>query len=202
VPKFATNSERGPGVCASLSGLALATVISLVIGLSASLSAIKADAKPLDTPTDVRATTADDAAPPPSEVSGPTVVVKMSDDMPMYQPDSIIIRVGQTVEWVNTGIVSHSVVDDPTKADKPEDVALPSDVPTFSSGNVMPGGKFRYTFLTPGTYRYFCMSHEVDGMVGEVIVQPPTPEEAAREASQLHAQPWRMNEHPARDTDH
>jgi plastocyanin len=198
VSKFATNSERGPGVCASLSGLALVTVISLLIGLSA----IYAYAEPPETPADVRATTADDAMPPPSEISGPTKIVKMSDDMPMYQPDSIIIRAGETVEWVNTGDVSHSVVDDPTKANKPDDVTLPADVPTFSSGNVLPGGKYRHTFLTPGTYRYFCMSHEVDGMIGEVIVQPLPADEAARDASLLHAQPWRLNEHPARDSEH
>lgn len=195
---FATNSERGPGVCASLYGLVPVAVISLLIVLTAT----RAIAKPPDTPADVRATTADEGAPAPAEVSGPTAIVKMSDDMPMYQPDSIIIRAGQTVEWVNAGSVSHSVVDDPSRADKPDDVALPTGAKTFASGNVMPGAKYRYTFLTPGTYRYFCMSHEIDSMIGEVIVQPPTPEEAARMASQLHAQPWRMNEHPPRTDGH
>jgi len=149
----------------------------------------------------VRATNVDEAVPPPSEISGPTKIIKMSDDMPMYQPDSIIIRAGETVEWVNDGAVSHSVVDDPAKANKPDDVALPTGVPTFTSGSVMPGGKWHYTFLTPGTYRYFCMSHEMDSMIGEVIVQPPAAAEAARDASLLHAQPWRLNEHPARDSE-
>jgi plastocyanin len=194
---FATNSERGPGVCASLSGLALVAVISLLIPLSATC----ANAKPSETPADVRATTADEAAPPPAEVGGPTAIVKMSDDAPMYQPDSIIIRAGQTVEWRNAGSVSHSVVNDPTKAEKPDDVAMPAGAKTFESGNVMPGGRFLHTFLKPGTYRYFCRSHEVDAMIGEIIVQPPTPAEAARTASQLRAQPWRENERPERDSD-
>ena len=195
---FATNSERGPGVCASLSGLALVAVISLLTLLSAT----RANAKPPETPTDVRATTADEAAPPPAEVGGPTAIVKMSDDAPMYQPDSIMIRPGETVEWRNAGSVSHSVVDDPTKAGSPGDVALPAGAKAFESGNVMPGGKFSHTFEMPGTYRYFCRSHEVDAMVGEIIVQPPTPAEAARIASQLRAQPWRAIEHPERDSDH
>jgi plastocyanin len=170
-----------------------------VISLLIVLTVARASANPPNTPADVRAITADEGASAPSEVGGPTAVVKMGDDMPMYQPDSIIIRAGQTVEWVNNGSVSHSVVDDPAKADKPNDVALPPGAKTFASGNVMPGAKYRYTFLTPGTYRYFCMSHEIDSMVGEVIVQPPTPEEAARMASQLRAQPWRMKEHPERE---
>lgn len=113
----------------------------------------------------------------------------MSDDAPMYQPNSIVIRAGQTVEWLNAGMVSHSVVDDPARAGKADDVALPNGAKTFASGNVMPGAKFRHTFTTPGTYRYFCSSHEMDEMIGEVVVQPPTPEEAAHSAA-LRAQPW------------
>jgi plastocyanin len=196
VSKFATNSERGPGVCASLSGLALVTLISLLIAVSATC----ANAKPPETPTDVRAASTDQDSTIPEEISGPTAVVKMSDDAPMYQPDSIVIRAGQTVEWLNKGSVSHSVVDDPAKANKSDDVALPAGAKAFTSGNVMPGAKFRHTFLMPGTYRYFCISHEVDSMIGEIIVQPPTPAEAARTASQLHAQPWRMVEHPERES--
>ncbi len=177
-------------MCAFFCSIALiAGILSLTPLLAGS-----AHATPPDTPASVRATATNDSAPDLSAIPGPTAIVKMSDDAPMYQPDSIVIRVGQTVEWINTGQVSHSVVDDPTRANKLDDVALPAEVPTFSSGNVMPGGKYRHTFTTPGKYRYFCMSHEVDGMIGEVIVEPPTAEEAAREASQLQAQPWRTGD--------
>jgi plastocyanin len=191
VPIFATISERGPGVCASLRSHALIAVILLL----ATLFASRADANPPEVPALMRATSGDSTASIPPEVTGPTAIVKMSDDMPMYQPSSLMIRAGQTVEWVNTGQVSHSVVDDPAKAGKSEDVLLPNGAPTFASGNVMPGAKYRYTFMTPGTYRYFCMSHEMDAMVGEIIVQPPTPADVAREATQLKSQPWRASEH-------
>jgi plastocyanin len=159
----------------------------------------RADATPPETPGSVRAASISDGLSSEPPVPGPTVIVKMRDDMPMYLPDSIVIRAGQTVEWVNTGQVSHSVVDDPTRANKLDDVALPAEVSTFSSGNVMPGGKYRHTFPTPGKYRYFCMSHEIDGMIGEVIVDPPTPAEAARNASQLQSQPWRSGDRQDRN---
>ncbi len=192
---FATNSERGPGVCASLYGLALVIVTTLLIGLFPA----SAKANPPDAPTDVRAASADEVAAIPPTVTGPTAVIKMGDDTPMYQPDSIVIRAGETVEWYNAGAVSHSVVDDPSKADKPGDVALPEGAKTFISGNVMPGGKFRHTFLKPGTYRYFCMSHELDDMIGEIIVKPLAPSDAARVAAQVGSQPWSVKNRPDSD---
>jgi plastocyanin len=96
----------------------------------------------------------------------------MNDDDPMYRPNNIQINTGQTIEWENDGQVSHSVTDDPTRANKPGDALLPSGVTPFNSGNVMPGGTFRHTFSKPGRYRYFCVTHEMDKMIGEVIVTP------------------------------
>jgi plastocyanin len=122
-----------------------------------------------------------------ADLAAPVQIVKMSDDDPMYQPDSIIILAGQTVEWRNGGTVSHSVTDDPTRANKPDDAARPSGSAPFNSGSVMPGGSFRHTFRTPGKYRYFCLSHESDNMIGEITVQPRPPSEGPGDRSQ----PWR-----------
>jgi len=107
-----------------------------------------------------------------STSAAPNWIVKMNDDDPMYQPSTVQILVGQTIEWQNEGQVSHSVTDDPGRADNPGDALLPVGVKPFNSGNVMPGGRFRHTFTQPGRYRYFCLTHEGDRMVGEVIVQP------------------------------
>jgi len=110
----------------------------------------------------------------PSDASSaaPIQIVRMNDDEPMYQPSTINIIAGQTVEWENDGQVSHSVIDDPARANQPADALLPAGVTPFNSGNVMPGGKFRHTFTKPGRYRYFCLTHEGDRMIGEVIVAP------------------------------
>jgi plastocyanin len=110
-----------------------------------------------------------------SDVGGaaPIQIVRMNDDDPMYRPSSVQISAGQTVEWQNDGQVSHSVTDDPARANQPSDALLPSGVTPFNSGNVMPGGRFRHTFSKPGRYRYFCLTHEGDKMIGEVIVTPP-----------------------------
>jgi plastocyanin len=112
------------------------------------------------------------ASPAQTTSAAPIQIVKMNDEEPEYQPNSIQISVGQTVEWENDGQVSHSVADDPARANNPADALLPVGVKPFNSGNVMPGGSFRHTFTKPGRYRYFCLTHEMDGMVGEVIVNP------------------------------
>ncbi len=65
------------------------------------------------------------------------------------------------------------MTDDPTKALKPEDSLLPTHAKPFFSGNVMPGRAYRHTFLIPGRYRYFCLTHEVDKMIGEILVELP-----------------------------
>ncbi len=122
--------------------------------------------------------------------AAPIQIVRMSDDDPMYRPSSIQISVGQTVEWQNDGQVSHSVTDDPARANQPGDALLPAGVEPFNSGGVMPGGRFRYTFGKPGRYRYFCLNHEGDKMIGEVVVVPsaaPSEEQLAR--SSQHAIP-------------
>ena len=93
------------------------------------------------------------ASVPGSTGPAPIWIVKMIDDDPMYRPSTVEISVGQTIEWQNEGQVSHSVTDDPARADKPGDALLPAGVAPFNSGSVMPGGRFRHTFTKSGRYR-------------------------------------------------
>ena len=169
--KLAINSARGPGVSTRWAALFICAIPGLLIFLPLAMTvyaqttanAVQASIEPPGS-----------MAPPSSE---PVKIVQMNDDMPMYQPDSIVITAGQTVEWHNNGQVSHSVVDDATRAAKPDDALIPSGVSPFNSGSIMPGHTFKHTFTVPGRYRYFCMSHELDGMVGQVIVRPAEPGE-------------------------
>jgi plastocyanin len=187
--KSVADSEGGPGVRASPWRLALAIVVVALVHLCTASAYAN---PPADAPD-----AGDGAAGAviPARVQGPTAVIRMNDDMPMYQPNTVVIEAGQTLEWLNNGEVSHSVVDDPSKANTPDDAALPPGAKPFASGNVMPGNKYRHTFMVPGTYRYFCMSHEADKMIGEVIVKAPAAS-AARDAADVNSQPWRLAGHP------
>jgi plastocyanin len=100
-----------------------------------------------------------------------SVVIKMGDETPMYEPAKVTIKAGETVEWLNNGDVVHSVTAVPADASRANDVALPRGAATFDSGFMPPGSTFDYTFTVPGTYRYFCVPHETLGMVGTVVVK-------------------------------
>ena len=100
-------------------------------------------------------------------------VVKMTNFD--YEPGTVRVRAGETVEWQNKSIVSsHTVTCDAAKArDASAHVALPAGAEPFDSGKVKAKGTYRHTFAVPGQYRYFCIPHEGMGMVGEVEVVTP-----------------------------
>lgn len=83
-----------------------------------------------------------------------TLTVQMAEHF--YSPGQVKVKVGTTVIWWNVGTQVHDVnaVDD-----------------SFHSNNMDPGNRFAYTFFKPGVYKYFCIPHAGDGMVGEVDVE-------------------------------
>ncbi len=100
----------------------------------------------------------------------PAVVITMSDAPPKFVPDKVQIKVGQTVEWRNTGHTIHDATNKPGPLVKPDQVSSPPGAQPFDSGFLAPGKSFSYTFTVPGTYRYICIPHSADGMAGEIDV--------------------------------
>jgi|Deesub1362A_J573_1020465.scaffolds.fasta_scaffold00374_17 plastocyanin len=70
-----------------------------------------------------------------------------------FNPDSVTVKVGTTVIWINEDSVVHTVT---------------SDDGVFDSGTFGKGQTYRYTFNEAGTYRYTCTIHP--SMKGEIIV--------------------------------
>jgi len=103
-------------------------------------------------------------------LAAPAVTVKMTDTPPKFIPEKASIKVGQTIEWTNNAATLHSVDADPSMVQVPKDVVLPSGAKPFVSGFMTPGATFDYTFTVPGVYKYTCVPHEKDGMVGEIDV--------------------------------
>ena len=88
-----------------------------------------------------------------------------------FTPKVVRIRSGQTVQWRNTSLVDHTVTADKSLAANPANVILPQGAASFHSGEIDAGGVWTYTFTVPGTYRYVCLPHEKQGMIGTVIVE-------------------------------
>jgi plastocyanin len=108
-----------------------------------------------------------------------TSTVEMTDEL-VYAPKRIEVEAGTTVTWENTGNIGHTVT--------AYDDGIPEDASYFASGgfdsqdaavdgyqsdtegNVEAGESYEYTFETTGTYEYYCIPHEMNGMVGFVKV--------------------------------
>jgi plastocyanin len=135
-----------------------------------------------------------------SEVVAPTGGGKSGGLVVRFLPGTMVVHVGDTVEWTNLGPVTpHTVT---FGIEPPEDQLMPpsSNVTVDLDGarhavigspddNVHSGflvaatqeriglaqsplgvTRFRVTFTSPGTFNYICALHDDLGMVGKVIV--------------------------------
>jgi plastocyanin len=113
---------------------------------------------------------ATESAPAAPTVAGDSVVEVGMTNQLRYTPETLRIRAGQTVVWRNGSDVLHTVTADPSRAAQASSVSLPEGVEAFDSGDMPPGATFRYTFTVPGEYTYFCVPHELAGMIGRIVV--------------------------------
>ena len=82
------------------------------------------------------------AAPAPAQVK---VVDAPDPNQPKgYEPASITVKVGQAVNWTNTGSEGHTVT---------------ADDNSFDSGMKQHGEAWSNTFTKPGQYAYHCTPH-------------------------------------------
>jgi plastocyanin len=95
-----------------------------------------------------------------------------------FEPANLTVRAGDPIRFRNDTSEAHSVT---AYGD-----SLPDGAEYFASGGargereareniseglLQPGKGYRVTLQTPGTYRYFCLPHEDDGMVGSITVE-------------------------------
>jgi plastocyanin len=114
--------------------------------------------------------------------------------------DTIVVRVGDTVEWTNRDAsINHTVTfgtepADPRPfssnvtptSDGARQAIISSPLDSVNSGFLSPAPqervglagappgvtRFRVTFISPGTFNYVCAVHDELGMKGTVIVHP------------------------------
>ncbi len=79
-----------------------------------------------------------------------------------YSPGIIQVAAGTTVTWTNDDTVVHTV----TSGDSDGRIGTPDGL--FSSGDMLPGESFSFTFDDVGEFPYYCVPHP--WMVGTVVV--------------------------------
>lgn len=96
--------------------------------------------------------------------------VKMTNQL-TFVPDTVTIKSGQAVKWINTSLLAHTVTGDPSLSTIKNSAFLPQGAKPFNSGIVDPKQTYTHTFYKPGTYKYFCIPHEAEHMWAWVIVK-------------------------------
>jgi plastocyanin len=87
-------------------------------------------------------------------------MVSTGDEGYSYQPNTIQVKVGDTVTWTNTDDALHTVT---SGSGTDENMGA-----EFDSGMMATGKTFEHTFSAAGEYPYFCVIHP--DMVGKVTV--------------------------------
>ena len=91
----------------------------------------------------------------PARSEPPAATVKI--DNFAFDAQTVTVAPGSTVTWVNQDEEPHTVVADDGKS--------------FRSKTLDTGDKFSFTFMSAGTYGYFCSIHP--HMTGKVVVKAP-----------------------------
>jgi plastocyanin len=73
-----------------------------------------------------------------------------------FDAPTVTVAPGSTVTWVNDDEDPHTIVAE--------------DGQSFRSKTLDTGDRFSFTFMSPGTYGYFCSVHP--HMTGKVVVKP------------------------------
>lgn len=105
-------------------------------------------------------------------------IVTMTSDL-RFDPVEITIEPGQQVTWENKSPAPHTA--------SSYDESLPEEAAYFASGGyeseravrqstssrgfLERGETYSHTFDITGTYRYFCLPHEENRMIGRVVVE-------------------------------
>jgi plastocyanin len=111
---------------------------------------------------------ADTATATPDTGTGPTTfMVKVRGETMSFDPESLEVKVGDTVTWVWEAN-GHSVVSGGIGGLDPADCASDGK---FSSGAKNTGETFSFTFTAAGSYGYHCAAHCAQYEGGRVVVK-------------------------------
>ncbi len=133
------------------------------------------------------------AAPSLLRAASPAVeVIEMSGtargEHVWFRPQGLAVAPGTTLRFVNLdpGNSHTATAYHPDLFERP--LRIPEGAAPWDSGFLMPDETFEVALEQPGVYDYYCLPHEMAGMVGRIVVgRPGDPgwEEASEEGGDL-----------------
>ena len=100
--------------------------------------------------------------------SGPTISITEYT----FSPDTMTVKVGTTVTWVNNGTIQHTTTSDSTGKWNSGLLSPPSGGGGYGGSA---GGSFQFTFRHAGIYGYHCTVHppsSFPNFTGKITVTP------------------------------
>ena len=105
--------------------------------------------------------------PPAPGTQEPEEVVTVDIDKLAFRPDTVRVKAGQTVRWVNRESVPHTVVSGTIAQGRRTTEKRPSGL--FESPSLDAGDSFEFTVRSKRTIAYYCGIHPF--MTGIIVVQ-------------------------------
>lgn len=92
-----------------------------------------------------------------------------------FDPIGLLVQPGRTIRWINRdpGNAHTATAYHPSNFDRPR--RIPPGAAAWDSDYLLPGEVFEVTLSEPGVYDYYCVPHEMAGMVGRIVVGMPGP---------------------------
>lgn len=87
-----------------------------------------------------------------------------------FEPAGLRITPGAAISWRNSdpGNAHTTTAFHPQNGKHP--LRIPADAKPWNSDYLLPDETFAVTLIVPGVYDYFCIPHEMAGMVGRIVV--------------------------------
>lgn len=91
-----------------------------------------------------------------------------------FAPWGINVAPGTVMRWRNAdpGNSHTTTAFHPQNSQHP--LRIPADAKPWNSDYLLPGETFSVMLTVPGVYDYFCIPHELAGMVGRIVVTDPS----------------------------
>jgi plastocyanin len=87
-----------------------------------------------------------------------------------FDPVGLLVRPGARVTWRNDDPGNSHTTTAFHPANRGRPLRIPPGADPWNSDYLLPGETFSTVLTVPGVYDYFCIPHEMAGMVGRIVV--------------------------------